>query len=265
MSGLVSVIHAMTRGFGDGASTPAPVIPLIIISGESNSGGRALNSSASPSELAPRSSVQIFNNITFGFQNLDIGTNNLLGHSGLATDTEHSWELEMANRVEAGSFGNNPMYLVKTGQGGTKIENWAVGNTAYNGVDCWQVFQSRVDSAISQLHGMSGLDVQPYLFYTQGINDAIAGTNLTTWKAATIAHFAKIRAKYGDMPIVMTKLMTTYNSFNPIIDQITAEVTECYSVVTADATLRDVNHWDYAGQKLVAGRMMDTILAYYTL
>ena len=58
---------------------------LVVINGESNSGGYALNSEASPRELGRRRSVKILNNTTLAtFDDLDIGVNNLVGHTGLA-------------------------------------------------------------------------------------------------------------------------------------------------------------------------------------
>lgn len=95
---------------------------LVIINGESNSGGYALNSEALSSELLPRSAVQILDNTGLAtWQDLDIGTNNLVGHSGLSNGSTHGFELELANRAETDSFYNEPVYLVKTGQGGSTI------------------------------------------------------------------------------------------------------------------------------------------------
>ena len=73
---------------------------LVIITGESNSGGFALNSEATTEEVAPRSAVQILDNDVLAFRPLDIGTNNLLGHAGLKPTETHGFELELANRAE---------------------------------------------------------------------------------------------------------------------------------------------------------------------
>lgn len=53
---------------------------VFVFTGESNSGGVAPNSEATAEELASTSSVQILNNTTLKFEDLDIGTNNLLDH-----------------------------------------------------------------------------------------------------------------------------------------------------------------------------------------
>lgn len=243
---------------------PSTGVPLIIFSGESNSGGYALNSEALPAEIAARSSVQILNNNTLaGFEDLNISLgNNLYGHAGAETwiGERHGWELMLANRVEAGTFIAAPCYLVKTGQGASHISEWGEGSSY------WTTFQARVDAAIGFLTTLTGSAPSPYLFYSQGINDAIAGTDLTTWKAATLAHFDKIRVKYGDnLPIVMTKLVPSYPVYNAAIEELATERTNLYFVETLDATLENENHWDYEGMKLISSRMQEVLLQNYAI
>jgi hypothetical protein len=95
--------------------------PLIIFTGESNSGGLAPNSALSSSESPPRRSVQILNNATLTIQTMQIGVNNLIAHTGLIDNATHGWENELANAAEAGRFNQQPIFLVKTGQGGSVI------------------------------------------------------------------------------------------------------------------------------------------------
>jgi hypothetical protein len=97
---------------------PPPRGPLaLVFAGESNSGGIALNSEATPAELAPRPAVQIMNlySGTFGFEPLRIGFNNVVDHEGLSTNPiyvpmppngilVHGMELGLTNAVEAGLF-----------------------------------------------------------------------------------------------------------------------------------------------------------------
>jgi hypothetical protein len=238
-------------------------MPLIVFTGESNSGGRALNSVASPAERAERSSVKILNNTSLTFENLDIGTNNLLGHAGITPAAEHSWELQLARRVEASDFGIPLVYIVKTGQGGTKIVDWADGATSYLSTNCWQLLKDRVDAALALLQAAQPLPVQIYIFYSQGINDHVAGTDITTWKTNTIAHLAKIRTRYGStVKIVMTKFPSaTFSSYNTAIDEITASDQYTFSSPTEDPPFSS-NHWTYNGQKLVADRLIDKAFNY---
>ena len=50
-----------------------------------------------------------------------------------------------------------------------------------------------------------------------------------------------------------------YASYNTAIQQIAAADPYTYSVNTSGAGLRDVNHWNYAGMKQVAGAMLDIV------
>ena len=44
-------------------------------------------------------------------------------------------------------------------------------------------------------------------------------------------------------------------SYNAKIAEICAEVPNCYMISCDGATLRDTNHWDYAGMRWIAGIM----------
>lgn len=251
----------MLRGSGAVSTQPPSItlLPMLVMSGESNSGSQAVNDPATAAELSERTRAKILNNNTLLFENLHVGVNNLIGHSGIS-GAKHSWELGFGNMAEAGQFQRNPIYIVKTGQGGTRITDWAVGAT-YSGTNCWQVFQDRVDSAITNLSITASAKFA--LLYTQGLNDWLtpASWNADTWKTATIAHFAKIRAKYGNVPIVMTKFMSYYSVLNQCVIDVAASVSNCYTVETSDLSLIDTNHWDYAAQKVIAQRMVDTLIA----
>lgn len=235
--------------------SPAPInyVSLVIFTGESNSGGYAQNASATVDELASRPNVQIFDNTNLdSFDALDIGTNNLLGHSGLSNGNEHGFELGLANSVDAGRWDVTPVYLVKTGQGGSTISQWGQLGTYF------QTFITRVTTAIEMLEN-DGYVVQPYVWYSHGINDAIAGTPVATWKAAAIDWFSRIRDVLGPVPIIMTKLMSPlYDTYNTAIYEICADPNNfAYWVETSDAPLRDTNHWNYAGMKIISSRMAD--------
>lgn len=230
-------------------------VPLFIFAGESNSGGRVPNASATAGELLPNPNVQIINNNNLLLEDLDIGTNNLLGHTGLST-VEHSWELQLANNSASGYLGYLPAYLVKTGQGGAQIANLVNGGN-YLGVNSWQLFKDRVDAAIAQIQVLyPAKTIVPMVFMSIGINDGILGNNPVTWRTAVEGYISDIRARYGaTIPVIMTKIPATYATFNAQIDNITAADNRVLSVVTSDASMLDANHWDYAGQKLISNRM----------
>ena len=229
---------------------------LIIFSGESNSGGFALNSQASLAELAPRPETLILNNTTLaGFEPLDVGTNNLVGHSGLSNGSTHGWEIGLANAVAGGQLRPSPLYLVKTGQGGSTIANWNSGGTFYN------TFLARINAAKTLLGSQQ---YNAALWYTQGINDAIAGTSVSVWKAATIAHLEKIRVELPGVPICFSDVTPSYPNYSTAIMEICEEVEDCFFVSAEGASLRDINHWDYAGMKLISSRMVRQTNAFYT-
>lgn len=238
------------------ASMSQPFKRLFVITGESNSGGYALNSEAISSELIERSAIKILDNVGLSeFQNLDIGTNNLVGHSGLSNGSTHGFELELCNRAEQRSWYNRPTYLVKAGQGGSTISQWALNGSYMN------TFVSRVQAAQSLLLGHR---YKTYVLFSLGINDAISGTNVTTWKSAVLAHFADIRTYLGtNTPIIMTEFQgmgaspTAYDSYTTAIQEISASDHNAYSVNVTGAALRDANHWNYSGMKFVSGKLLD--------
>lgn len=234
-------------------------IPMLVFSGESNSGGQALNSAATAEELAIRPETKILNNNTLLFESLDIGTNNLIGHQNMGTpELRHSWELGISNLAASATI-SNPTYIVKTGHGGTTIAQFAEGGI-YQSMRPWDTLIRRVNAALSILNPTG---IKFALLYSQGINDALAFTDTTTWKAATIAHFQNIRAEYGEVPIVMTKIMTSapsYANYNSAIESICSALTRCYFIDVTGAATQDNYHWSYAGQKLIAERMIDKLI-----
>lgn len=237
----------------------SPNNTLFVFTGESNTGGIALNSDATAFELTSTSNIKILNNTTLtSFDDLHIGVNNLVGHAGLGAPyntTTHSWELQMINRVSAGTFNKIPTYIVKAGQGGTKIADWYVGATTYLSTNCWQILQDRVDAAISIMHPS-----RIVFFYQQVLNDT-GGTDQTTWMNDTIAHFAKIRVKYPNSVIIFLEPMTTYSSWYHYIESaVAASQPNTYFVSSIGATYNAL-HYDYAGQKTNSNTFMNKCIS----
>jgi len=232
----------------------------IVLNGESNSGGIGLNSDATPAELAANSCLQIMNLTSglFGFESLQLGVNNLRDHTGLEShyDTCHGLENALANSVESGVFKNHSqVYLIKTGQGGSVISEWAVG--APSGY--WTKFLRRVNAGKTQLPS----DRQWVVWFSLGINDAIAGTPVSVWKTNTIAHLNKIKAELPGALIVMTQFQSMTGGvsmveFNQAIAEIAASEANVFAVDSSGAALRDTYHWSYAGLKTVGNLMSET-------
>jgi hypothetical protein len=233
---------------------------LIIFNGESNSGGYAVNTPASATELAPAEAIKILNNTTMRFEALQVGVNNLLGHDRLTdySATHHGLELGLANAARDGRFGGEQVLLVKTGQGGSVIEDWTPGNPYY------ETMLTRIQSAKNLLPFAA---IRPILWYLQGINNAKGGNNLPqyrqaaieAWQAKTLAYHTRIRQVFelGDLPILFSEITPQFPHWNRAIRDIATRQKDCYVVSAEGCTRGDDYHWDYAGFKILADRFVD--------
>lgn len=239
---------------------------LIIIAGESNSGGIALNSLATSAELSKRK-LKILNNSTLSsFDSLDIGSNNLVGHCGMQflTSTGHGLELQIANSYDSGYFGNINVYLCKAGQGGTVISQWAdeATYTAETTVEPYDTYFERVDSAIAII---TRNDTVPrcILIWSQGINDG--GGNTTSWKNRTKSLFTDMRVQIPSLPIYITRFDSMADYYYTQMTEIASEIggvkiisslgCETSAVVTGAGI-----HWGYYGMKILGRRIITEIL-----
>ena len=226
---------------------------LFILAGESNSGGRALNTELNSLELGTRDSLKILNNDSFQFESLKVGTNNLLDHFTLINGTTHGLEVALANRIKQQPFYNKISYLTKTGQGKSLITDWDSSGVYYKTL----VTRTRV---ARQILATTNLSYKTVILYSQGINDLLAGVSGTSWKANTKKHFQNLRNELGSNTlIVLTKFMPQYSGYNGLIDEICNELPNTYAVETGDAGLSDDKHWNASGLKLIGERMMNIV------
>ena len=239
------------------------VVPLLILSGESNAGGLAVNAYATVTELMARSAVQILNNTSLSLEPLQVGVNNLIGHATLAANATHGFELGLANTVDAGRWTQSQIYMVKTGQGGSTIAQWASGNAS----GYWTTALARFNAVKAAIQA-AGKTPLPVIVWSQGINDMIANTAVATWKAQTMAHFARLRTEWGAAtPILMTAFTnpplgsgaTLYATYNTAMAEIAAADPNTFVIDTADATAVDPAHWDYRGLLTITERIVDQI------
>lgn len=237
------------------ASAPSSRRPLVfVITGESNSGGIGKNADASPMELAPRPRVQIMNltDGRFGFEGLQLGVNNLRDHHRLEEyyDTHHGLENGLANAVEANAFPKHKnVYLIKTGQGGSRISQWTENHSS----GFWKKFVQRIDAAKRQLPD----NPRWVVWFSLGINDAIDRAPVDRWKQDVRAHLKRIQTQLPGAVIVMTQFQSMgYAEINDAIAEIAKTEPSAVAMDSTGASLRDKNHWDYAGLKTVAGRMV---------
>lgn len=250
-------VTSASSGTGGGAISPVSptkYVPLIVFLGESNSGGYALNTDPTPAELAPRGKTRIYNPTTGDFEALDIGTNNLIGHTGLPANATHGWELELANQVDSGRFKQDTLYLVKCGQGGSTISQWLPNTTPFY----FDTAAFRINRAI-QIIKDKGYQPQIFIWYSQGINDAIGAVNIDTWTQNTYDFFDNIRSSIGSAPILFTQLTNTASTYSTRIRNVIAKRGNgVYYIPTPQSgvdSLRDANHWSYIGMKEISKRM----------
>ena len=226
-------------------------VPVFIFNGESNSGGQAFPGAATAHELGPRPEVQIFDNAGLAsYATLDIGVNNMVDHSGIPPEWgTHGWELGLANSVENGEWWDDVVYLIKTGQGGSTLSQWNEAGTY------WTKFLARTRSGLSLLRSQGKIPII-YVWYSQGINDANQSVPEATWVTETKAYHARLRRELGFVPIFMTKLISAGAAFNDSIDAMAVDDNMLYPIEVTGATTGDEHHWDYAGMKLLAQRMV---------
>ena len=231
---------------------PAYQRPIFLIfSGESNSGGQGPNSSATIDELSETPLVRIACNDDYNFENLHIGVNNQINHTGLASSVFHGWELQLKNRVESEpSLFRAPVFLAKRGKGGSTISQWNTGGAYYLDL------VNTINTAKTYL-----IEPRMFWFYTQGINDSLAGTNLATWKTATKALFAAVRSAIGEnIPILIPRLMPQFDDYNAVFEEIILEITDAYMVGDGLSTLNDAYHYTYLGYKRESDFLINKML-----
>jgi hypothetical protein len=98
------------------------------------------------------------------------------------------------------------------------------------------------------------------VWFSLGINDAIANTPMTSWKQNTLAHLKRIKRELPGAPIVMTQFqsMKRYAATDKALAEIAAEEPGIFVVDSTGAGMEsDGNHWNYAGLKAVAQRMAE--------
>lgn len=252
---LSVIICGISPTYGQSNTTTAP---LFIMIGESNIAGQyGLNTELTSSELAIRPRLQIINNSTLKFEPLKIGTNNLIDHFGIADNTAHGWENALARSFENNVWGAKTGYLIKSGQGGSTIAQWANGGTY------WNKFMDRLNGARAYFNA-NRITPTPFILFTLGINDRIATTPTATYKAGVKDLFSRLREQVGMAPILIPYFMQTANSdqFDFMLNQICEEMPMVYRVSQTGATQYNTYHWDSHGLDTIGNRMVVLMRTY---
>lgn len=247
---IITLGVLLGTGFGFSGTVSAQLATpdlVFVFTGESNAVGIASNSAALFSELAPTQVVQILNNATFMFEDLDIGTNNNMDSLGITCCNTHGFELQLANLVREKSFPNNSrVYLVKTGHGGSTLGSWDSGGVF------WTKFLQRTNAAKTLLPTPK----QWIVWYSLGINDYVSNTSPSTFKTLTMAHLNKIKAELPGAIIVMTQFQSMGDIYTTTFEDIARTESNVYVVNSTYAPLQDPYHWGYTGFKILAKRMV---------
>jgi Carbohydrate esterase, sialic acid-specific acetylesterase len=218
---------------------------LLVIAGESNSGGAAPVSGLPANDLTAVTFVKIWNNSTNLFENLQIGTNNLINHTGFTNNINVGIERGLIR--DQSVLGLNEIYLLKAGQGGSTIAQWATGDSS----GYLSTLTSRYLSAKASIEA-AGYKVKPIFVWWLGLNDAAIPTAPLGWRSSTQTLFSSIRSLMGvDTPIYIYKLMTntpndvTRASYNTEIDTMVAADPILYAVTIPTGAEQQVDGTHY--------------------
>ncbi len=236
-------------------------VTMIISIGESIAGyGTAnTNDDATPTELAPRPYFDIWDNVNMdGFEDFDIGTNNLLKHDGahLFEDNRHNYFNGIANHFDSIQV---VAYGIKSGQGGAKTSDYERTG------EYWNRFIWRINAARQKLLNQ-GLYPKIYVVVSIGVNDANGNTPYNQWHDDTKLLIEDIYAHTDIHKIFITELpnptvTTNRTALNGKIDDIVSSLSYLYKIDTDSASMNanDNNHFNYEGNHYIADEIISKL------
>lgn len=241
-----------------GANPIPATAPLFIIIGESNSGGTGSFVHTKPGDLDPFDRAYILNNNTLIMEPLDLGTNNLIGHFGLADNSAHAFELEIARRAEYGYL-RNIAYIMKSGQGGSVIAEWDTTGSYY------QTFLTRYQAASDAMDSI-GQAFYPVFMVTIGVNNALASLDSATYRADFQAWIENMRDDIGapTAPVVIPEITgggadPDFAVVNSIYNDLEGVLTNFTVIDVSQAYTGGSYHWPYQGLKVIATGMLRSL------
>ncbi len=244
--------------------------PLLIIKwGESNSAGRALNSAATNEERAVQHRLKFLNNTSFSFENLLIGSNNIIDHVGATTgggitetptwaSSRHGWEVPLSTAIRKNVFGQRQIYMIHAGQGGSQSQSWGSG-----------VYQDKLASRVNAAKSfIPNFDV--IVWGTIGINNAVNdGLNYRqTYVSDMSTNLSAIRALLPShkVPILLTGLTQSWLEYTEEVKRVCTLNPNTYFISSIGASESntdggDSNHWGYSGVQLIGNRLIKKTLS----
>ena len=249
-------------------TAPSDTVTLIVIQGESNAAGNALNSAGLPSELGVRNGVQILNHDNGQFETLHMTVNNEQD-TYIDQATRHGMELGLANEVDSGNLSN--IYLVDIGVSGSYICQWLPSTMPGKGSACrsgltglWEGWIPFVDKAVAQLQAM-GKPYKIIVWQSLGLNDRFGqGTDPVTFMSGMATFRSLFRARFGaNIPFLSTNFnnppASTFD-WSYVWDDMAAADPLFHTIQVNGTTYVDAgSHFDYQGFKLIVHRMMTTM------
>lgn len=244
------------------SAAPPPPPPAtyraILAIGESNAGGQAPNATASPASLLdPTARVQILNITTGLFENMDIGTNNNIGHDGVPDETTHGWEIGLTTYLDENPEQLEPIYYIQAGQGGSVLAQWVEGS------GYWNTAETRINQAKARF---TALGISPVweIWFTLGINDWYAGSPITpaAYNAGCITFLNSIRTLIGNgtatrirSPQFMAYHQTNYPTYTAEHEALATDMVNFQIIPTTGLPVLDDDHWSSAGYFEIGKRL----------
>lgn len=253
-----------------------PLRRLVISAGESNATGGAsiIDGDISAGELAARN-LQILNNTSLVFEDLDVGTNQEIGDIGTTGDnSKYGFCVSLANMYDAGRL-SLPTYLVQAAHYSQPISKWDVDDPS--GV--WDLFVERVDAAVTALEAI-GDPFSVDVALSIGINDSFLATDPSTFEASLNSLIFRMREQIGyptrffAMTFAVPDFSTGWDAMNEAIENVCVPSNKTVEWPTNNLTQRparnavypntplqvDLTHLNHLGHMITGERWCD--LAY---
>lgn len=237
---------------------------LLVFLGDSNSGGHAENSHASADELKENFKLQIWDNKSNAkFINYNPLKHSLVEHDGLSTKgyngCRHGWDLNLSQEILTGNYKQSNIFLLKAGQGGTRIEHW-INDLPYESLKPWSTFVTRYSNAVKSIERNFG-KCKVVVWVSIGINDARDQISSEIFLRNLGLFKDKLSKLVGGSPVIFAKIPRVDSHFNALddcIEHFCKSNKGYYSIDTYGASLsNDLLHWDYNGMKLISKRLSE--------
>ncbi len=246
---MSSIINLLASGGG--------LRPVLILFGfESNSGGQVPDGDATVPELSETENVRILNPTTLLLENLHIGVNQNLDHSGLTPHTTHGWHVGIKNRADALTFVlNPPVYICEFGQGGSALSAWQPGGTYHNKMI------ARYEAAWDEIVGETGKEPVVFMFNSWGINDALVGTTPSTFKAGYLDLLDQINAIHPVKAYMVDNIFSIFPTYRVVIEEMADDRGNIFIQDMQGLPQADAYHLDYVGMKAMSNLKIDQTIA----